>query len=656
MKSQYYLCVVWLCAAFWSQAQTNTSIVSVYFQSDQHRLDEKSKKTLSDLSEKLLSYSDFDLSIEAYTDDQGETDYNAALAERRANSVNVFLKEKNIEPNYFNINALGEIDEGGNTPEVRQKNRRVDIKVTTYLFQSIQDLTEHLSNKSAQRFEWQDTQNEATFVGQNGVNVTIQPNSFVFEDGTLPSEKVDIQLTEALQPSDWLKNDLGTMSDDRILQTGGMARIEATSGGRKLILTKGKTIKVAVPTMKIDSAMQLFYGQHNGAGQAVNWKLANNISTKNNIRTNNNQFLASRKVFLPAAEVIAKLKSIKLPKIAAVPRPKLAKLNNLTLPIRPIQVSIPVLKAVAMPDFTAEMSLEQRQKLKENYDKECQNAKERFVKDSLKIVKFWSNYRRDSLAYYAEDEKFKNNNLLINKYLEAKYYNLNIKRLSLFMKKSDAAWAGKGYDINDFSGSLVFSTIKNFVHEVFKDKTFRTSVLRGLVQEQFGTKDFDYEAFKKSNYTSWDLLNRNLGFRDTCYLVDKALRDSLQKKLKDGDSRYLEQYVFDMTQTGWANCDRFERFTQSRFPVEIDEKDSNVKIYLLCKDINCFIPCSKNENGYTSPPIPKGTKATLIAIKLENGKALYAESSRVIDAQNKIIPDYKKLTMKELEDAMSRLN
>jgi OmpA family len=656
MKSQYYLCVVWLCAAFWSQAQTNSEVVSVYFQSDQHNLDGKSKKILAELSEKLLSYSDFDLSIEAFTDDQGESDYNVALAERRANSVNVFLKEKNIEPNNLNINALGEIDEGGNSAEIRQQNRRVDIKVTTYQFQAIQDLTEYLSTKSTQRFDWQDTQNEATFVGQNGVNVTIQPNSFAFEDGTLPNGKVDIQLTEALLPSDWLKNDLGTMSDDQILQTGGMARIEATSEGRKLILTKGKTIKVAVPTTKIDSAMQLFYGQHNGAGQAVNWKLASNISTKNNTNTNSNQYLDNRKMQLPAIEVLSKLRSMRLPKIASVPRPKLAKLSNLLMPIRPIQVSIPVLKTVAMPDLTTVADLKKQQLLKEKYDEECQNAKERFVKDSLNIVKFWANYRRDSLAYFAETAKVNNNNLLINKYLEAKYYNLNIKRLSLFLKRSDAAWAGKDYKIEYHTGGTVFNSIHEFVNESLKDKTFRNSVLKGLVHEQFGTRSFDYDAFKKSKYTSWDSLNRSLGLRDSCFTEERAFKDALANKLKEGDNRYMEQYVFSMTQTGWANCDRFAQFTQTRYPVEIEEKDSNVKIYLLCKEINCFIPCSKSEKGYTSPPIPKGTKATLVAIKLENGKAMYAQSTQTIDYQNKIKPDYKRLTMKELESAMTGLN
>jgi len=69
--------------------------------------------------------------IAAHSDDVGSAAYNAALSNRRAQSVVKFLIEKNISNDRFNAKGYGESQPivPNDTEENKAKNRRVVLKI-----------------------------------------------------------------------------------------------------------------------------------------------------------------------------------------------------------------------------------------------------------------------------------------------------------------------------------------------------------------------------------------------------------------------------------------------------------------------------------------------------------------------------------------------
>ena len=84
--------------------------------------------------------------------------------------------------------------------------------------------------------------------------------------------------------------------------------------------------------------------------------------------------------------------------------------------------------------------------------------------------------------------------------------------------------------------------------------------------------------------------------------------------------------VGHFSRLGWINCDRFynaEDKITMKFSIDGGDSDKPYSVYLIFKDINSVLPIYKITNGtYQTPQIPKGAKATILAVqvkgKLEN--------------------------------------
>lgn len=87
---------------------------------------------------------------------------------------------------------------------------------------------------------------------------------------TFKSDKQTLQLIvkEALKPLDIIKAGLSTMSNDSMLETGGMFSIEVYDNGN--IVGLNKPIISRVPADSIDQKMMLFRGEKNNSG-LINW-------------------------------------------------------------------------------------------------------------------------------------------------------------------------------------------------------------------------------------------------------------------------------------------------------------------------------------------------------------------------------------------------
>ncbi|MGQ0829108.1 MAG: hypothetical protein ACT4ON_12025 [Bacteroidota bacterium] len=98
-------------------------------------------------------------------------------------------------------------------------------------------------------------------IGKEGTRISILANSFLFEDGTSPKEKIEITLKECYSPSDIVFNNLSTQMNDCLLQTGGMIFFEAKSEKKVLKLKEGKSIEIGFPVKnEYETGMQLYKG------------------------------------------------------------------------------------------------------------------------------------------------------------------------------------------------------------------------------------------------------------------------------------------------------------------------------------------------------------------------------------------------------------
>lgn len=107
--------------------------------------------------------------------------------------------------------------------------------------------------------------------GNSGTMLLIPDHAFTDKNGNAVSGKVKLEMVEGLTHEDIITMNLGTMSDQGMLETGGMIYVAAKSeSGEELALAEGKTIEAEIPAMQHKAGMQLWQGQENGDG-SITW-------------------------------------------------------------------------------------------------------------------------------------------------------------------------------------------------------------------------------------------------------------------------------------------------------------------------------------------------------------------------------------------------
>ncbi len=108
-------------------------------------------------------------------------------------------------------------------------------------------------------------------VGESGTMILIPDNAFADANGKDVSGKVKMEIVEGIKTADILKMNLGTMSDQGPLETGGMIYVNAFSeAGDTLQLAEGKQLEIEMPTDNKKSQMKLWTGITNADG-SVSW-------------------------------------------------------------------------------------------------------------------------------------------------------------------------------------------------------------------------------------------------------------------------------------------------------------------------------------------------------------------------------------------------
>ncbi|MFN0202022.1 MAG: DUF1508 domain-containing protein [Bacteroidia bacterium] len=115
----------------------NVRLSSIFFDFDKADLRSISQTQLDKLVKVLNDNNSYTCELRAFTDAKGNDAYNKALSQKRGDNAFVYLKEKGIAENRVKISTFGEtnpiaknaLNDGKDTEEGRQLNRRVEIEV-----------------------------------------------------------------------------------------------------------------------------------------------------------------------------------------------------------------------------------------------------------------------------------------------------------------------------------------------------------------------------------------------------------------------------------------------------------------------------------------------------------------------------------------------
>lgn len=120
---------------------------------------------------------------------------------------------------------------------------------------------------------------DTTIFGKQGTRLFIGKEIFQYADGTPVTDSIKIELREFYKKSDITLADLSTESDGKLLETGGMLNITATSKGQEIEIKSDRRIVVHFPKSKNNyNQMNLFFADKNSNDSLVkNW----NIDTVN---------------------------------------------------------------------------------------------------------------------------------------------------------------------------------------------------------------------------------------------------------------------------------------------------------------------------------------------------------------------------------------
>lgn len=133
------------------------------------------------------------------------------------------------------------------------------IKDFTFEGKDVQVFLTKLTNKSETKTIR--SRSDLPFIGKNGTKIWISASDLILPDGTRASYPFDLEVLELLTPKDMILNQKPTVSQGRLLTTGGELFIKATKSGVDLRLAFFNNTDIIIPARNTEEGMLLFYGE-----------------------------------------------------------------------------------------------------------------------------------------------------------------------------------------------------------------------------------------------------------------------------------------------------------------------------------------------------------------------------------------------------------
>lgn len=113
---------------------------------------------------------------------------------------------------------------------------------------------------------------ESVIKGEKGTTLFIDPQDLELVNGQKLGSTIKVELKELTSQSDLLRNNTQTVSNGKLLVSGGAYYIHITSDGEQAKLKSNATLSVAFPRIT-ERKMELFYGTRDSLDR-INWEPA----------------------------------------------------------------------------------------------------------------------------------------------------------------------------------------------------------------------------------------------------------------------------------------------------------------------------------------------------------------------------------------------
>lgn len=289
-KTLFSICLLTVISTSFAQTTAKVQAV-VFFESAKFDLSDSSKIYLKALADSLKTKVKLQISISGNTDNVGDSIFNIRLSENRSREVKKYFVENGLDSNKIKFGYNGENKPlADNESETgKQKNRRVDIAAKWEIPKppepkgDVRELMVLLANPVSS-FCVSGNRDTVLFT-ERGTKLVIMAHAFG-DDKVCKEECITIELKDALTKADMIFDNLTTISNGRLLESGGMAYVNAKCGKKNLRIKNQNSMFLVFPTDTFKEDMKVFAGQRNSEIDPMNW----NLSKKDKIWTADEDF------------------------------------------------------------------------------------------------------------------------------------------------------------------------------------------------------------------------------------------------------------------------------------------------------------------------------------------------------------------------------
>lgn len=150
-----------------------------------------------------------------------------------------------------------------------EQDKKVEINPLDQMAQ-VDNMLSEIAEKPQNLVAPSDKKTKVT--GAKGTIIHVDPNTLETVDGSPLGDDIQIELLEMTDNSSLLLNNAPTVSNGKILVTGGAYYLNMTSDGKQLKLKQDKGLEVEFPKLT-ENEMGLFFGERDSLG-SMNWMQA----------------------------------------------------------------------------------------------------------------------------------------------------------------------------------------------------------------------------------------------------------------------------------------------------------------------------------------------------------------------------------------------
>lgn len=657
-------------------AQITRTSYRVNFDVDKAELDLADKQVLDQILSDYRTATYGELLLTAHTDADAADDYNMQLSRKRADAVMAYFAAQGLQNKRISVKWYGERkpEKSNTNTEGKSVNRRVDITLTQVAFAQVGDLIKLAAPEYKQSFTI-DPNKDNIIKGRNGTVINIPKGSLVTKNGKpITDAGVQIVLEEFLKPADAAFQQLSTVSDGRLLQSGGMFSIKAFAQDEEVVLKKGKPLKVEMPSINMQKGMELFTAVANTEG-IIEWKPTSQPFNPKGYK----------QVAAPFTKVDTKfLNSLKLPATDFDAGNVLMSYNLPAFPQAPKQPVL-VYKYEApdkhtlftwyqrwfVPNYFLNKKLEAEQLLRlkiandaqSRYNKKLssyQVAYAKYVVDSaafeqgtLEILRSWLREQKQQHHAYVRAIETRQWNHALSQMITSSDNNtftyLNPKAMfsmwlqprgtdRMVIEQHKLALRRIDYLLTQSMATIVANHSKDGVLSLDMSK-WASDGISGLLLNEIAS----------------DQLAQNKKLQN---LFADAQRDILEQREKLGmiDQNIVGNvYATSLSGFGTFNCDMYDNTPPTQMATIMVPYQGDARVSFYLPKTNSYMYANKTNKGYMAR-LPKGTpvKVVFVAFTPQDGPLMSIQQTSLTE-NTSIKPNPKSVTLSELQQGLASL-